>query len=380
MNKAIRCLFHTVLLTLAVSSPHAIAATLPAGFAETLVAGSLSYPMSMAFAPDGRLFVCLQGGQVRVIKNGALLPTPFVTLPVNFFGEHGLLGIAFDPNFTVNQYVYIHYTAATPTAHNRVSRFTANGDVAVAGSELVLLELDTLTSGFHSGGALRFGVDGKLYVAVGDNGTPSNAQTLDNVLGKMLRINPDGTIPLDNPFYLQAAGKNRAIWGLGLRNPFTIAVEPGTGRIFINDVGQDTYEEINDGRAGANYGWPESEGPTTNANHQGPLYSYFHGTSAVTGCAITGGVFYKPLVMQFPQQYLGRYFFADWCSGWINTFDASTGGVATFASAIHAPVDLQLAPDGRLYYLTRDGGAEGVGAVYKIDTRAVRRPRLANIR
>jgi hypothetical protein len=205
------------------------AATLPAGFSETLVTNGLSSPTSMDFAPDGRLFVCLQGGQLRVIKNGSLLPTPFVSLTVNSAGERGLLGVAFDPNFATNNFVYVYYTATSPAIHNRVSRFTANGDVAVAGSELVLLDLENLGATNHNGGAIHFGPDAKLYIAVGENAVPSNSQTLTNRLGKFLRINSDGSIPTDNPFFNTATGVNRSIWALGLRNPFTFAFQPGTG-------------------------------------------------------------------------------------------------------------------------------------------------------
>src|ERR1041384_2060188 len=110
----------------------------------------------MAFAPDGRLFICQQGGQLRVIKNGALLATPFLTVTVDSAGERGLLGAAFDPNFATNNFIYIYYTATTPATHNRVSRFTANGDVALAGSEVVLLDLNNLSSATnHNGGAMR---------------------------------------------------------------------------------------------------------------------------------------------------------------------------------------------------------------------------------
>ena len=123
----------------------------------------------MTFAPDGRLFVGEQDGTLRVVKNGALLPTPFVTLPVNASGERGLLGVAFDPSFQTNGFVYVYYTASSPTVHNRVSRFTANGDVAAAGSEVAILDLETLGATNHNGGAIHFGHDGKLYVAVGDN-------------------------------------------------------------------------------------------------------------------------------------------------------------------------------------------------------------------
>src|SRR5215211_3203824 len=238
-------------------------ATLPAGFTETAISG-LSTPTAMEIAPDGRIFVCQQGGSLRVIKNGALLATPFLTLNVDSNGERGLLGIAFDPNFATNNFLYLYYTVATTPRHNRVSRFTANGDVVVAGSETVILELDNLTSATnHNGGAIHFGPDGKLYVAVGENANGSNAQTLANLLGKILRINADGSIPTDNPFFGTATGVNRAIWAMGLRNPFTFAFQQTTGRMFINDVGQNTWEEINDGIAGANYGWPSTEGETS---------------------------------------------------------------------------------------------------------------------
>ena len=156
----------------------------------------------MQFSPDGRLFVCQQSGKLRVVQNGKLLATPFLTLPVDASGERGLLGVAFDPDFATNNFVYVYYTAKTPTIHNRVSRFTANGNVAVPGSEVVLLDLNTLSfARNHNGGAIHFGNDGKLYIAVGDNANGDNAQTLGNLLGKILRINRDGSIPTDNPFF-----------------------------------------------------------------------------------------------------------------------------------------------------------------------------------
>jgi len=350
------------------------AATLPSGFTETRVATGLSNPTAMAFAPDGRLFVCLQGGQLRVIKNGALLPTPFLSVTVNSSGERGLLGVAFDPQFSVNGFVYVYYTATTPAIHNRVSRFTANGDVAAAGSEVVLFDLNNLSSATnHNGGAMHFGPDGKLYIAVGENANSANSQTLANLLGKMLRINADGTIPDDNPFVGTATGQNRAIWAMGLRNPFTFAFQPGSGRMFINDVGENSFEEINDGIAGSNYGWPNSEGNTTTPGHRSPLFFYGHGTSATTGCAITGGAFYDPETQDFPDSFLGKYFFADFCSGWIRLFDPATGTASAFASAISSPVDLQLAADGSLYYLER-----GTGSVWKVESTLNEAPEITS--
>jgi glucose/arabinose dehydrogenase len=333
------------------------AATLPAGFTETQFGSNLSgVPTAMAFAPDGRLFVCQQNGQLRVIKNGTLLATPFVSLSVSSSGERGLLGIAFDPNFGTNQFIYVYYTVSAAPIHNRISRFTANGDLAAAGSEVVLMDLDDLSNATnHNGGAIHFGPDGKLYVGVGENANSANAQTLNNRLGKILRMNSDGTIPTDNPFVNTAMGVNRAIWALGLRNPYTFGFQPGTGRMFINDVGEGTWEEIDDGIAGSNYGWPACEGACSpaNANFRDPLFQYGHGNTITTGCAIVGAAFYNPAVNQFPASYLGKFFFADLCGGWIRVFDPAIGTASGFATGINQPVDLEVGPDGCLYYLTR---------------------------
>lgn len=344
-----RSLVAAVFVSLAVI---ARGATLPTGLSENTIASGLSNPTAMAMAPDGRIFVCQQGGALRVIKNNTLLPTPFVTVTVNSSGERGLLGVAFDPDFLTNQYVYVYYTATTPQIHNRISRFTASGDVAAPGSEVVLLDLDNLSATNHNGGAIHFGRDGKLYAAVGENAVTSNSQTLNNLLGKMLRINSDGTIPTDNPFYNQASGVNRAIWALGLRNPFTFGVHPNSGRLFINDVGGTQWEEINDGLAGGNYGWPATEGPTNNPSYISPLHSYANANAPE--CAIAGGTFYAPEVRQFPPTYLEAYFFSDLCGGWIRWLDpqyASTG----FATGISNPVDLLVGHDGSLFYLARSG-------------------------
>lgn len=262
-------------------------ATLPAGFTETQYGNNITTgsPTAMAFSPDGWLFICLQGGELRIISNGILLATPFVTVTTTSAGERGLLGVTFDPNFAVNHFVYVYYSVPTTPIHNRVSRFTANGDLAVPGSETVILELDNLsTATNHNGGAIHFGPDGKLYIGVGENANSANSQTLANRLGKLLRINADGSIPADNPTTFQGilgspSGVNRAIWAAGLRNPYTFAFQPGALRIFINDVGQSTWEEINDGIVASNYGWPFCEGVCSppNVNFRDPLFQYGHG-------------------------------------------------------------------------------------------------------
>jgi glucose/arabinose dehydrogenase len=347
------------------------AATLPPGFVETQVGSDLSgTATAMDLAPDGRLFVCQQEGQLRVFENGALLPTPFVTIATSANGERGLLGIAFDPNFSSNQFVYLYYTVPAAPIHNRVSRFTANGNVAVPESETPVLDLDNLSAATnHNGGAIHFGPDGRLYVAVGENANPANSQTVANRLGKVLRINADGTIPSDNPTMFPGvvgspSGDNRAIWALGLRNPFTFAFQPGTGRLFINDVGQSTWEEINDGIAGSNYGWSLCEGACSppNPDFRDPLFQYGHGIGNEGGCAIVGGAFYNPVLNQFPATYTGKYFFSDLCSGWIRLFDPSNNTASLFATDIATPVDLKVDPTGSLYYLAQGNS----GQVFKI--------------
>jgi glucose/arabinose dehydrogenase len=265
--------------------------------------------------------------------------------------------VAFDPNFASNQLVYVYYTATTPTIHNRISRFIASGDVAIAGSETVVVDLENLSSATnHNGGAIHFGPDSLLYVAVGDNADGSNAQTLSNRLGKILRIMSNGGIPTSNPFFNQATGDNRAIWALGLRNPFTFSFQDGSGRMFINDVGQNTWEEIDDGIAGSNYGWSICEGfcNPPNPNFRDPIFAYANDAQT---CAITGGAFYNPQTVQFPSTYVGNYFFADFCGGWIRTLNPANGNVGNFATGISSPVDLKVSPDGSLYYLARGAGS-----------------------
>lgn len=371
-------LLHTagVALILLAAAPFLTSATVPLGFRETLVAGGISAGTAMEFAPDGRLFVCQQNGQLRVIKNMNLLPEPFVTVATTSAGERGLLGVAFDPSFAENQFVYVYYTATSPAIHNRVSRFTARGDTAVPGSEVVVLELENLSANFHNGGAIHFGPDGRLYIATGENVVPSNAQSLGNRLGKILRINPNGSIPTDNPFYNIASGANRSIWALGLRNPFTFAFQPNTGRMFINDVGQDVWEEVNEGRAGANYGWPNCEGACSpsDARFANPVHQYSH--SLGPGCAITGGAFYNPVTLQFPFEYRGSYFFADTCGNWINRLDPSNNNAVTqFASGLAGPVDLKVSAEGRLFYLARNRGEVRV-----IEYTQATRPALGIVR
>ena len=340
-------------------------AAAPAGFSDRLVASGLNLPTKMEFAPDGRLFVSEKDGMIRVIEeNGTLLPAPFASLSVNSEGERGLLGIAFDPNFASNRYLYVFYTTGSEPVHNRVSRLTAdpsNPDRMLAGSELPILDLERLSTVSHNGGALGFGPDGKLYVSTGDNYYPHLAQSLTSRFGKILRINPDGTIPADNPFY-NTEGAYREIWALGLRNPFSFAFSPpseqGNTLMYINDVGQDSWEEINLGSMRANYGWPSCEGSCPDPIYADPI-SYYPHPSDGSGSSIAGGAFYT--ASQFPSEYRGSYFFGDYAAGFIKRL-TSDNQIADFLANINSPVDVKVGPaDGYLYYLSI-----GLGQVHRV--------------
>ncbi|MEO8153036.1 MAG: PQQ-dependent sugar dehydrogenase [Rhizobacter sp.] len=340
-------------------------AAVPQGFTknESWITG-LSNASAFAQASDGRLFIAQQGGQLRVVKNGVLQAAAFVTLTVDSAGERGLIGVALHPNFPTTPWVYVHYTSTDGGSHNRVSRFMASGDVAT-GTEQKLVDLPNLSGATnHNGGALHFGLDGKLYVGVGENADSSHSPDLTSPLGKLLRFNEDASIPSDNPFFASGTGLAKAIWAYGLRNPFTFAVQPVTGRIHINDVGQNTWEEINLGTAGANYGWPSTEGLTTAAGITGPLFTYKHSDASPVGSGaggffvgfcIAGGAFY-PTSGPFPASYRGGYFFSDYVSKFVGRVDLANGNATyAFTNLQDSPVDMLVGGDGALYLLTRSG-------------------------
>jgi glucose/arabinose dehydrogenase len=336
---------------------------LPPGFTQSQVVSGLTDPMDMKFAPDGRLFVAEQAGKLRVLNSDGNLATFLdISTRVNSQGERGLMGVAFDPNYSTNRFIYLYYTqkaTSTTPVHNRIVRFTAtrSGNGVVAGSERLIFRLNNQSTNYHQGGAIDFGNDGKLYASTGDNGTQAKSQKLTNLFGKVVRINNDGTIPSDNPFYSTATGNNRAIWALGLRNPFKLDVSRTTGAKFINDVGGNNdataREEINKGEAGANYGWPVHEGVANDPPYVDPIFDYGHGSTDTTGCAITGGTFYDPTTVQFPDSYLGNYFFADLCNGWIRSYDPASDTASEFATGLSSVVDLEVSNDGELYLLSR---------------------------
>ena len=294
--------------------------------------------------------------------------------------QQGVYDIVLDPNFATNRYYYLFYTAGTPN-RDRVSRFTANATLngTVAGSELILYQDPQNANAEHHGGALNFGNDGKLYFTTGEHFDPPLSQLLNNPRGKVHRINSDGTIPTDGPFYDGAGPNVDSIWALGLRNPYRAFYDPPTGRLFIGDVGGNDYatakEEVNLGARGANFGWPENEGPTS-PPYTSPIHSYPHnGRDA----AVTSGFVYHG--SQFPAAYQGSYFFADYTQNWIKrlTLDANGNvtGVFNFEppnGAVDGPygdiVYLTEGPDGALYYIDLGysdiGGTFGVSKIRRI--------------
>jgi glucose/arabinose dehydrogenase len=379
---------------------------LPSGFTETLVTtnSNLSSPTAMEFSPTGELWVLEQAGDVELIRADGSAHNA-LDLTVDSAGERGLLGIAFNPAYDGAgpnaDHIYLYYTqprtGTLDPANNQIVRYTVSGagtNTPALSNPLMIRELppedednDLATNGDtnHNGGAIHFGPDGKLYVAVGDhNYDPPGAQQamhpsqqLNTPFGKMLRLNADGSNPDDNPFYTGSGSDwQGSIWALGLRNPYTFAIDPVDGSVFINDVGEGSWEEINDGQAGANFGWAGSNAPVWEGyendasppdwdNYHDPIMAYNHSNDLPTpsGVDITGGAFY-PANSQFGAAFAGKYFFADAGAGFIRYFDPANPGTpatpdtsSAFASDLttFGPVDLKIDSAGNLYYLARGG-------------------------
>ena len=345
---------------------------LPKGFSLELIATGITGATALDIAPDGRIFVCDQTGHLRVVENDKLLTEPFVSIQVDSHWERGLIGVTVHPQFPKTPYVYICYVAKHPYPHHRLARLTADGNRAIEGSEQILLRGDdqrkfggNVPAG-HQGGAIHFGLDGKLYLGLGEQTAKKPSQDLAALQGKLLRLNADGSIPTDNPFYGQTTGKYRSIWALGLRNPFTFAVDPDSGHFFINDVGGN-YEEINvASEAGLNFGWPiKDHGPTGSSEFTDPIHIY-------PQASISGGDFAPPNG-DLPENLRGKYFFADFVHGWIRWLDPKSPQEAhPFLSGIRRPVDLRFDQSGNLYVLLRnawviDGKFQpGTGTLMKV--------------
>lgn len=378
-------------------SEEAHAATTPTGFTDERVVG-VGAPTALAFTPDGRMLVTSQQGQLRIYRDGKIVQDPALDLGASVCAnsERGLLGVAVDPRFETNKYVYVYYTANNSGCVNRVSRFVlGDSNVIDRGSEKILVDKIPSPAGNHNAGDLHFGKDENLYISVGDGGCDyagnsgcagQNDAALDQhvLLGKILRINREGFAPVDNPFY--AAGARCALTGFasrpgqpcqetfstGLRNPFRFAMDPDAAgtRFFINDVGQGAYEEIDEGRPGANYGWNHCEGAHDNPSYPSvvdcgspytlPIHEYGRGV----GSSITGGAFVPDGA--WPKDYDTSYLFGDFVSGKI--FRLAPNGAGGYARSDFvtglgsgSAVAMTFGPHGdtqALYYTTYAGGGE----------------------
>ena len=304
------------------------AATLPTGFTEALVASGLNNPTAMQFAPDGRLFVCEQGGRLRVIKNGALLRTPFLTVTVSSSGERGLLGVAFDPNFAVNQLRLRLLHRDEPDrsqSHQPLHRQRRRRGGRQRSRPPRSRQPEQRDQSQRRRARTSARTESSTSRSARTPTRPTRRRSR-NLLGKMLRLNTDGTIPTDNPFYASATGKNRAIWALGLRNPFTFAFSPSGSSMFINDVGQTTWEEINDGARRrelrlAGYrrrdDRPALRQPALQLRARRRRLRH-HRRRVL-----------PPPPRSFRRTTSNDYFFADYCAGWIRRLDPANGNAVT---------------------------------------------------
>jgi glucose/arabinose dehydrogenase len=366
----------TLVVLLVGLASRAPAGTPIAGFGETLFRGGFSSPTAIAFLPDGRLLVTEKGGDLE-LTDGTSVST-LITIDVCSGSEMGLLGVAVDPNFASNGFVYLYRTLKTANCgsasgrFNQVVRVTIGaGDTVAPGSLVVLLTGAQTDNGNHDGGCLRIGPDGKLYVGVGDTGLGDNqggpgsstnpySQDLGVLMGKILRLNLDGTIPADNPFVGQG-GVREEIFASGFRNPFRFGFDPVSGALWVGDVGDLQIEEIDIVVAGGNYAWPRCEG-TLPAGCQlpgddDPIFTYPHGGASSLGGSITGGAFAGASFGSLGNDY----FFGDYTGKRI--YHAAPNGprddIATpdlFVDGAGGPVDIIFGPDGALYYVSINTG------------------------
>jgi glucose/arabinose dehydrogenase len=341
---------------------------------KAVVTGLTSPVYLTAPTGDSRLFIVDQPGRIRVVRNGQLLPAPFldITTRVGYGGERGLLSMAFDPAYASNGFFFVYYT--NTSGDIVVERYggTPGADVASATATPVIT-IAHPTYGNHNGGLVMFGPDGMLYLGTGDGGSGGdpfgNGQNLNALLGKLLRIDVRTlpyTIPASNPFVGQT-GRRGEIWAYGLRNPWRFAFDrhptaPGSD-LFIADVGQDRYEEVDvaaSATGGLNYGWNTMEGThcypsgdtCSRTGLQIPVLEYDH----ARGCSITGGFVYRGAALP---GIAGHYFYSDYCQGWLAsmTGSAAAGYVSRDWSVPNVGNVLSFGEDaaGELYVLSANG-------------------------
>ena len=348
----------------------------------TQVVAGLDNPTWLASPPgDARLFVTERPGLVRIVDNGSTRDLPYLDIRsrIAAAGEGGLLSLAFDPGFQTNGYFYVYYT--DPQRNIVVERFSAGATPHLANptSGLVILRIAHAEYLNHFGGQLAFGPDGFLYLGTGDGGGAGdplgNARNPNSLLGKLLRIDVSGatlaqpyTIPLSNP-YRDQAGRRPEIWASGLRNPWRFSFD--SSQLYLSDVGQDRREEVNivgAAQAGLDYGWNVLEGTlcynAATCERSGltlPAFEYDHGVDGANGCSITGGFVYRGRALP---ELAGRYFYSDFCGGYLKSFVASGSGILDQR-------DWNLRDIGRVVSFGQDAQGElymlsASGAIYKI--------------
>jgi glucose/arabinose dehydrogenase len=360
--------------------------TLPDGFRLDTITSNLSLPTAFAFVPDGRIFIAEKSGRVKVWKDGQLYAQPLIDIrdEVNDFVDRGLLGMAVDPDFVRNGYLYLLYAWDAPgqekdvdqPRRSRLVRYTVQAEgTARPSSGVVLLDDHWNDTQNHSVGALKFDQDGYLWVSLGDGSLSAmpdklslRSQDVDNVQGKVLRIDPKtGNGAPSNPFFDEKNPKSAAsrLWAYGFRNPFRFALHPTTTLPYVGDVGWNTYESLMIATPGANFGWPCVEGAqavqafadateckAVNAQTLTPKqFSYAHdGNNA----SVTAGDF--NLGANFPPAMTGNFFWADYSTQkmfrTVLDADGQFSETVEFAEKTGEPVDLQFGPDGALYYLS----------------------------
>jgi glucose/arabinose dehydrogenase len=346
-----------------------------------LIVSGLSSPLYLTSPPGdlSRLFIVEQGGLIRVIKDGVLLPAPFLDIStrISAGGEQGLLGLAFYPDYATSGRFAVHYTDPAGDTHLSIFQVSADPDVADPASEQVILTADQPYAN-HNGGQLTFGPDGLLYLGLGDGGAGNDpegrAQSLSDLLGSILRVDVQTgtsyTVPADNPFVGQA-GVQPEVWSYGLRNPWRFSFDRATGDLYIADVGETRYEEVDvapsaaGGGKGTNFGWNIMEGAhclTGVACDQTgltlPVFEYGHDQ----GCSIIGGYVYRGSAIPDLQ---GLYFYADLCQGWVRSLRYNAG------TAIEVTDWPTLRPGGAVFSFGEDAAGEmyvlgSSGSVFKM--------------
>ena len=324
-----------------------------------------------AAAPEGdaRLFIVERAGRIRILHGGLVLATPFLDISnrVSTQGEGGLLSIAFHPQYASNGYLFLSYTDLANDIVIERHRVSADANVAEAGPGLQIIRIAHPTYTNHFGGTVAFGPDGMLYLGTGDGGGSGdpqrNAQNPASLLGKMLRLDVAAsnslqpyTVPPTNPWVGGSGGRREEVWALGLRNPWRYSFD--SGNLYIADVGQARREEVNiiaATQGGANFGWNIMEGTqcynAVTCNQTGltlPVFEYDHGSNGANGCSITGGYVYRGRALP---ELAGRYFYSDYCQGFLKSFSYSAGVVS-------AQADWSIPGVGNIVSFGRDGGGE----------------------